>query len=80
MTILQTRACPLVFPVFLSETWHRVLPELLNKHTTYNQTLTEHLRLSQNYGNDLLNHYLGQGTSSLPAGVYQVICAAFRHH
>ncbi len=31
MTTLQTRACPLVLPVFLSETWHRALPELLNK-------------------------------------------------
>ncbi len=80
MTTLQTRACPLVLPVFLSEAWHRALPELLNKQATCNKTLTEHLKLSPSYGNDLLNHYLGQGTSSLPAGVYQVLCAAFRHH
>ncbi len=31
MTTLQTRACPLVLPIFLNETWHRTLPELLNR-------------------------------------------------
>ncbi len=36
MTALQTQARPLVLPVFLSETWHRALPELLNK-TCYMQ-------------------------------------------
>ncbi len=39
VTILQTRAYPLVLPVFLSETWHRALPELLNKLATCNKTL-----------------------------------------
>ncbi len=34
LTTLQTRAYPLVLPVFLRETWHRALPELLNE--TYN--------------------------------------------
>ncbi len=75
----STRACPLVLPVFLSETCHRALPKRLNKDATCNKTLIERLKLPRSYGNDLLNHYLGQGTSSLPAGVYQVICAAFRH-
>ncbi len=40
MTTLQTRAFPLVLHVFLSETWPRALPELLNKHATRNKTLT----------------------------------------
>ncbi len=46
VTTLQTRACPLEFTIFLSKTWHRALPELLNKHATCNKTLTEHFRLT----------------------------------
>ncbi len=80
MTTLQTRACPLVLPVFLSETWHWALPELLNKHATCNNSLTSYFESTPKLQNDLLNHYLGQGKSSIPAGIYQVLCAAFHHH
>ncbi len=80
MTTLHTQARPLVLPVFLRETWHRALPELLNRTCNVQQKSTSTFKITPKLQNDLLNHYLGQGNSSLPAGVYQVLCAACSHH
>ncbi len=80
MTTLQTRACALDLPVFLSETWHRTLPELLIKTCNMQQNPNLTFKNYPKVPNDLSNHYLGQGKSSLQAGVYQVLCAAYSHH
>ncbi len=60
--------------------WHRALPAFLNKICIMQLKSTSTFKITPKLQNDLLNHYLGQGKSSLPAGVYQVLCAACSHH
>ncbi len=53
LTTLQIRAYPLVLPVFLSKTWHRALPELLNETCNVQQKSTSTFKVTPKLQNDL---------------------------